>query len=204
MSFSAKPPRACPELVEGDAVNRKGAQIVIEYQKSMVHLRLATSTDVPALRELAIQTQVDTFGAFNSEANMNAYLQQAYSLENLTRELEEPGSRNYLAFLGERLAGFMRLRTNSEVEHLLGPNTIELQRLYVDTSLKGQGIGGVMMQEAIDYAKSRGFDWIWLGVWERNFAARKFYEKWGFERFSEHVFQMGDDPQTDWLLRRKC
>lgn len=170
----------------------------------IVQLRLATPSDVPALRRLAVQTQVDTFGAFNSEANMNAYLQQAYSKENLQRELDEAGSRNYLAFQDDRLAGFMRLRRSSEVEHLLGPNTIELQRLYVDTALKGQGIGGRMMQEALDYATSAGFDWIWLGVWERNFAAQAFYQKWGFERFSEHVFQMGDDPQTDWLLRRKC
>lgn len=135
---------------------------------------------------------------------MNAYLQQAYSLEKLLLELDEPGARNYLAFQDNRLAGFMRLRRTSEVEHLLGQNTIELQRLYVDTSLKGKGIGGLMMQEALDYAQSAGFEWIWLGVWERNFAAQKFYRKWGFERFSEHVFQMGYDPQTDWLLRRKC
>lgn len=170
----------------------------------MVQLKRTTTADVAALRQLAIKTQVDTFGAFNSESNMNAYLSQAYSLEKMTQELSEPGSLNYLAFLGDRLVGFMRLRRNPEVEHLLGPNSIELQRLYVDTSLKGQGIGGVMMQEALDFAVSSGFDWIWLGVWEANFAAQKFYQKWGFERFSEHVFQMGDDPQTDWLLRRKC
>lgn len=170
----------------------------------MVQLRQATKDDVSALRQLAIQTQVDTFGAYNSEANMKAYLDGAYSMARMSLELDEPGSQNYLAFIDNRLVGFMRLRKSQEVEHLLGVNTVELQRLYVDTSLKGQGIGSVLMKEALDYASINGYEWIWLGVWEHNTAAQVFYNRWGFERFSEHIFQMGADPQTDWLLRRKC
>lgn len=170
----------------------------------MVQLRLATLADIPDLQRVAIQTQIDTFGADNTEANMKAYLDQTYNRESLARELDEPMSWNYLAILGTRLVGFMRLRQTAEVVHLLGTNTLELQRLYVETSMKGKGIGTVLMEEALRFAKARGFDWIWLGVWERNFAAQEFYRKWGFERFSEHVFQMGDDPQIDWLLRRKC
>ena len=169
----------------------------------MVKLKLTKPTDIPALREIAIRTQLDTFGAFNSEANMRAYLDQAYSLENLYRELDEAGSRNYLAIQDRKIAGFMRLRRNDEVEQLLGSNTIEMQRLYVDTNRKGEGIGSVMMREALAVADNESVDWIWLGVWERNIAAQKFYLKWKFEQFSEHVFQMGDDPQTDWLLRRR-
>jgi len=170
----------------------------------MIHLRQTTPEDIDELREIAIRTQVDTFGAHNTQANMQAFLDSVYSLENLKRELEEVSSRNYLALVDDQLAGFMRLRVTDEVTHLLGPNTIELQRLYVDTTLKGQGIGSLLMQEALEYAASRPFDWIWLGVWEKNVAAQAFYARWGFERFSEHVFQMGDDPQTDWLLKRKC
>ncbi len=170
----------------------------------MVQLRLATPADIPDLQRVAIQTQIDTFGADNTEANMKAFLDQTYNRESLARELDEPKSWNYLAVLGNQLVGFMRLRQTAEVEHLLGSNTLELQRLYVETSMKGKGIGTVLMEEALRFAKARGFDWMWLGVWERNFAAQAFYRKWGFERFSEHVFQMGDDPQTDWLLRRKC
>lgn len=170
----------------------------------MIQLRQTAPEDVPALREVAIRTQVDTFGEHNTPANMQAYLESAYSLENLRRELEEPQSKNYLAVDERRLAGFMRLRVTNEVTHLLGPNTIEIQRLYVDTALKGKGIGSMLMREALEYAASKSFDWIWLGVWEKNIAAQAFYSRWGFERFSEHIFQMGDDPQTDWLLRRMC
>lgn len=169
----------------------------------MVTLRPTVAADIPALQRLAIDTQVDTFGAYNTEANMKAYLDQAYNQPSLHRELEEPGSVNYLAFLDDQLAGFMRLRISDEVAYRLGTNTIELQRLYVDKAFLGKGVGAALMEKALGLAKEKKYDWIWLGVWERNFRAQAFYAKWGFERFSEHIFQMGDDPQTDWLLRRK-
>jgi ribosomal protein S18 acetylase RimI-like enzyme len=169
----------------------------------VISLRLTTPEDIPALQRIAIDTQVDTFGAFNTEANMNAYLEEAYNLASLRKELDEAGSRNCLAFLDNELAGFMRLRRSTEVDHLLGTNTIELQRLYVDTKFHGHGVGAAMMRDALQFAGRIGVDWIWLGVWERNFRAQEFYKRWGFERFSEHIFRMGDDPQTDWLLKRR-
>jgi ribosomal protein S18 acetylase RimI-like enzyme len=169
----------------------------------MVTLRATLPSDIPALQRLAIDTQVDTFGAYNTEANMKAYLDQAYNLDNLRQELDEPGSHNYLAFFDTSLAGFMRLRVTDEVAHFLGTSTIELQRLYVDKNFHGRGVGAAMMKEALRLARDKRYDWMWLGVWERNFKAQEFYAKWGFERFSEHIFQMGDDPQTDWLLRKR-
>lgn len=169
----------------------------------MLTIRLTAPDDVPALQRIAIDTQVDTFGAHNTEANMKAFLDEAYNLDKLGQELDEPGSHNYLAFVDSQLAGFMRLRLSSEVEHLLGKNTLELQRLYVDKSFHGQGVGAAMMHEAMAVAKAGRYEWIWLGVWERNFKAQEFYKRWGFDRFSEHIFQMGDDPQTDWLLKRR-
>jgi len=166
-------------------------------------IRHATITDVPDLRRVAITTQIDTFGAYNTEANMKAYLDHAYSLENLTRELTDEGSQNYLAFYGEELAGFARLRKSQEADHLLGTNTLEMQRLYVLNKYHGKKIGAALMREAIRFASQQKIEWLWLGVWERNFRAQEFYARWGFVRFSEHVFQMGDDPQTDWLLKKK-
>lgn len=169
----------------------------------MLELRTTLPADVPALQRIAIETQVDTFGEFNTPENMQAYLDEAYSLDNLRIELDEPGSHNLLAFLDDELAGFLRMRRYPEVEHLLGNNTLELQRLYAATKHHGKGVGAALMQRSIDIARSEEVDWLWLGVWERNFKAQEFYRKWGFERFSEHIFQMGEDPQTDWLLKRK-
>lgn len=95
----------------------------------------------------------------------------------------------------------MRLRVTDEAEAHLGKSALELQRVYVSRKFQGRRIGLMLMEKAIGYGRERKFDWLWLGVWEKNFKAQAFYDKLGFKRFSEHVFQMGDDPQTDWLLK---
>ena len=64
-------------------------------------------------------------------------------------------------------------------------------------------MGTLLMQHAIYYSRKIGFDWLWLGVWEHNLKAQNIYAKWGFTRFSERTFYMGEDAQTDWLLKLK-
>jgi ribosomal protein S18 acetylase RimI-like enzyme len=41
----------------------------------------------------------------------------------------------------------------------------------------------------------------WLGVWEDNHRAIRFYEKNGFEKFDSHPFILGESKQTDLLMK---
>jgi ribosomal protein S18 acetylase RimI-like enzyme len=169
----------------------------------MIDIRPAQLTDIPLLRQVAIQTQIDTFGAQNEPEHMEAFLNEAYSIEKFELEFSEPRSQYYIAWSDEQLAGFMRVRVTDEAEAYLGKNAIELQRLYVSKDFQGKKIGLMLMQKTIDHAWELKFEWLWLGVWERNFKAQEFYKKIGFERFSEHTFWMGPDPQVDWLMKLK-
>jgi len=155
------------------------------------------------LRKVAIETFIEAFAEFNTAENMEAFLKEAYHPDTLEKEWSEKGSITYLAWEENHPIGFVRLRLNDEVEKDLGKNTIELQRLYIHPDHQGRKIGSLLMEQVVDYSRKQGYDWIWLGVWERNFKAQEFYAKWGFEKFSEHVFRMGDDPQVDWLLRKR-
>jgi ribosomal protein S18 acetylase RimI-like enzyme len=168
-----------------------------------ITIRLSTFEDTAAMREVAIHSYYDTFADSNTPENMEAFFTESYSLSKLQDEYYEPLSVLYLACDGEKVVGFLRLRVNDEVNNELGENTIELQRLYIDTAYHGKQIGKNLMEKALIYARENRYDWIWLGVWERNFNAQHFYARWGFEKFGEHVFQMGDDPQIDWLLKKK-
>ena len=173
------------------------------YIRNMIVVREATEEDIPQIQQVAISTYQDTFAQFNSPENMRAYFDQAYNLGTLTQELHEPNARLFIACEGDRILGFVRLRQYDEVRELLGENTIELQRLYVLTKAQGKSIGKLLMEKALRFAADNHYEWIWLGVWERNFKAQEFYKKFGFEKFSEHTFWQGDDPQIDWLLKRK-
>jgi ribosomal protein S18 acetylase RimI-like enzyme len=169
----------------------------------MIEIRKAKREELEQLREVAIVTFVDEFGSFNTPENMEVFLKEAYDPAQLAKEWEEKDTICYLAWEGQIPVGFARLRINAEVETLLGNNSIELHRLYVHPNHQGMKVGSQLMQQALDYSMKGGFNWIWLGVWERNAKAQEFYRHWGFQRFSEHIFQMGDDPQIDWLLRKK-
>jgi ribosomal protein S18 acetylase RimI-like enzyme len=169
----------------------------------MIEIREAHLEDLEELREVAISTYNDTFAVHNTPENMEAYFNDAYSRENLKKELSEINSKLFLATEDNRIIGFMRLRESDEVKDKLGDNTVEIQRLYVLTSAQGKSVGKKLMEVAFDYARTKNYEWIWLGVWERNFNAQKFYIRYGFEKFSEHTFWMGDDPQVDWLLKKK-
>jgi len=169
----------------------------------MIHIREAMLTDIPELREVAISSYHDAFASFNTPENMEAYIQESYNLPTLEGELLQPESKLFLACEDERIVGFSRLRESNEVLDMLGSNTVELQRLYVLTADQGKSVGRLLMESSLTYARERAYDWIWLGVWEHNYKAQQFYNKHGFEKFSEHVFWMGDDAQTDWLLKKK-
>jgi ribosomal protein S18 acetylase RimI-like enzyme len=169
----------------------------------MIEIREAKANDIEELREVAISSYNDTFAAYNTPENMEAYFNDAYSLQNLTKELGEANSKLLLAIEHNRIVGFVRLRECDEVNDKLGNNTIELQRLYVLTEAQGKAVGKILLQSALQYAAEKKYEWMWLGVWERNFKAQKFYSQYGFEKFSEHTFWQGDDPQIDWLLKKK-
>jgi diamine N-acetyltransferase len=166
-------------------------------------IRELSEKDIPVLRDLAIQIYRDTFSDANTPENMEAFISKDYSVSSFQREFREDGSHYYFALDHDQPAGYLRLRKNSEADFHLGSNTIELHRLYIDVNYQGKQVGSLLMQHALDVAKAMKVDWIWLGVWEHNPKAQKFYSKWGFERFAEHVFYMGDEAQTDWLLKKK-
>jgi len=168
-----------------------------------VVVRELTTNDIPELRELAIKIFRDTFTHNNTPEAMEGYIEKDYKVSDFEREFSEPHQRYFFVCDGNKAIGYLRVRRNKEVDHLLGTNNIELQRIYVDHAYHGQKVGDKLMQLAIDIATEGKFDWIWLGVWEHNPRAQKFYQKWGFEKFSEHPFYMGEERQTDWLMRRK-
>ena len=143
----------------------------------------------------------ETFAPTNSPESMKAYMDEAFTPEQFKKEFEESASVSYLAFSEDNIIGYFRIRRNAEADHWLGENNLELQRFYLHPEYQGKGIAQEMMK--LVYQHCRGCEWIWLGVWERNPRAVQFYIKCGFERFAEHHFKMGDELQTDWLMRKR-
>lgn len=149
------------------------------------------------------QTFFETFSEQNSEENMRIFLDKAYSEEKLKSEIEDKESETFLAVENQKILGVLKINTgNAETESGL-ENSLEIQRIYILKESKGLGIGTVFMNLAEKKARELGVSFIWLGVWEKNFPAQKFYTDKGFRRFSEHAFVLGDDIQTDFLMKKE-
>lgn len=159
--------------------------------------------DILDLQKIYRQTFFETFSEQNSEENMRIFLDKAYSEEKLKSEIEDKKSETFLAVENQKILGVLKINTgNAETESGL-ENSLEIQRIYILKESKGLGIGTVLMNLAEKKARELGVSFIWLGVWEKNFPAQKFYTDKGFRRFSEHAFVLGDDIQTDFLMKKE-
>lgn len=159
--------------------------------------------DILDLQKIYRQTFYETFAGQNSEENMRIFLDKAYSEEKLKSEIEDKESETFLAVENQKTLGVLKINTgNAETESGL-ENSLEIQRIYILKESKGLGIGTVFMNLAEKKARELGVSFIWLGVWEKNFPAQKFYTDKGFRRFSEHAFVLGDDIQTDFLMKKE-
>lgn len=165
-------------------------------------LRKATLEDLDALASISIQTFADTFGAANDPKTLADYLEQAYNKDRLAKELANPNSAFYLLYVDGQLAGYLKLNVSEAQSELQDPSALEVERIYVDRRFQKQGLGAVLMDFAIEQAKEKGKDYIWLGVWEKNANALAFYKRNGFYQIGAHDFVMGDERQTDYMMRK--
>lgn len=170
-------------------------------------IRKSAPSDSSALASLGAEVFRATFAHSCTEAQLQAFLDEAYTPAAIARDLAD-GSKDVLVATdadptssspGEgKLLGFAYLtRGSSEpcVAHLERP--VELQRLYIALGAHGRGLGKALSLAADELARDQGFRTIWLGVWEENHKAQAFYKKMGYEHIGEHVFDVGGDLQTD-------
>jgi diamine N-acetyltransferase len=162
----------------------------------------ASPKDLKKLQEIARRTFFESFAAVNTTENMQFYLDHHFSDELLSAEFMNPDSRFFFAHLETELIGYLKINRGAAQTILPNDQGLEIERIYVDQSFKGKGFGKLFIEKTVNLAKESGAKYIWLGVWEHNDSARRFYEKNGFITFSKHLFKLGDDEQTDLLMKR--
>lgn len=170
---------------------------------STITIRIATPADAATIADLSRQTFYDAFAADNTPENMDKFMNEQFTREKLMAEVSDPASIFLLASIGDEVVGYARLRESSNPPELGSLPAIEIARIYAVTTTIRKGVGSTLMQRCLTIAQEKQRSVIWLGVWEHNKRAIDFYTKWGFQKFSEHIFEVGDDPQTDWLMKKE-
>jgi diamine N-acetyltransferase len=167
------------------------------------HIRQATNEDAKLIADLSHQTFREAFAAQNTKENMDKFLGQQFTKGKLMLEVGAPGNIFLLAYKEQEVVGYTKLRENTEPRSLDILPALEIARLYVVNQMIGKGVGKLLMQTIIDIAKQKNIPAVWLSVWQKNKRALDFYNYWGFEKFDETLFVLGDDIQHDWLMRKK-
>ena len=164
-------------------------------------IKKATLTDIEQLRKIGRQTFYETFSEGNTQENMTKYLEEGFSNEKLTSQLNDKTSEIYFAIINDNVIGYIKLNFGESQTELQGDNAFEIERIYVLKEFHGKEIGQTLYEKAIEIAKRANFYYVWLGVWEKNLKAISFYKKNGFVEFDKHVFMLGDDAQTDIMMK---
>ena len=167
-----------------------------------VQIRVARPADAELLAALGARTFEEAFGADNSPEDMATHLARYFTPATIEEELLNPSNRYLIAEIADSAAGYAKLRWGASRQGVQADRPVELSRIYVAAEWIGQRVGAALIQRCLDEAQASDADVLWLGVWERNERAISFYEKWGFAKVGEHVFVLGSDPQTDWLMAR--
>jgi len=165
-----------------------------------MNIRYANENDASLLAELGRKTFYDSFITFNTEEDMAKYLSEHYSEEIQMSEIQDPNTVFLIAEENGAPVGYAKLKGQSKGDGVAGTNPLELQRIYSIQEYIGKGVGPALMKESISEAEERGFNCLWLGVWEKNDRAIKFYEKWGFQKVGNYLFTLGEDIQKDFTM----
>ena len=124
---------------------------------SKIDIKICTIDMLTDLQYLCRTTFYETFSDSTDEEDMRKFLAEIYSAEKLSAELANSESVIFIAYKNGIPLGYLKLNIgNAQTEKCLD-NALEIQRIYILKSAKGQGIGSVFMQIAENFASEKNF-----------------------------------------------
>ncbi|MEQ6167430.1 GNAT family N-acetyltransferase [Ekhidna sp. MALMAid0563] len=153
------------------------------------------------LQALCVETFTETYASQNTKSDLDKYLETSFNQVKLESELHNQYSEFYIAYADGVPAGYLKINMGDAQTEIRDENGLEIERIYVLNSHQGKKIGQALFKKSRERALFHKADFIWLGVWEKNHKAIGFYEKIGFHTFDKHILVLGDDPQTDLMMK---
>lgn len=166
-----------------------------------IEIKKVTINELAQVQEIGKKTFSETFSSGNSEENMKAYLDEKFSTDKLRTELSDTNSDFYFAVLDAEVLGYLKINFGQSQTEIKDERALEIERIYVQKEFHGKKVGQQLYKKAMEIAQETGVEYVWLGVWEENKRAIQFYRKNGFREFDHHIFKLGNDEQTDILMK---
>ena len=170
---------------------------------SVCNIRAISISDLPQLQKIGKTTFAETFTEHNIKEDLDKYLEESFSNEKLSSELNNPHSSFYFAEIENNVVGYLKINFGASQTELKDNEALEIERIYVLQAFHGKKLGQALYEKANSIAKEMKVNYVWLGVWEKNNKAIQFYKKNGFVPFDTHIFKLGNDEQTDIMMKLK-
>jgi ribosomal protein S18 acetylase RimI-like enzyme len=167
-----------------------------------IEIRQADEADAKLISVLGTVTFFEAYFEQDDPHDLANYIHESFDLEKIRGEIADKNASFFIIYLADHAVGYAKLRENSNVECIKTANSIELQRIYIVERVFGTGVGAQLLKYCLETARVRGFETLWLGVWEENKRAQKFYAKHGFKRVGELEFPYGETVGINFVLEK--
>jgi len=168
-----------------------------------VKIRRAQLEDANLLAALAATTNYETYFETDEPEDLAKYIADYFNPQAMKVELQDKNSTFFLAEMNGKAVGYAKLRKGQPAECVKDENAVELHRIYVLEKMTRHGIGKILLQKCLDEAKSKGFNALWLGVFNLNVRAFEFYKRLGFEQVGETGFYYGEKRFTCFVMQKE-
>ncbi len=162
---------------------------------------LVNQSQVQLLQKISIKTFKQAFGNDNTKENLLSYLDKSFNIGSLLAQINHPNSKFYFVYLEKVIVGYFKINIGESQTELQKTESLELERIYIYKVYQNKGFGKIILNEVKNLATIMQKNFVWLGVWEHNLKAISFYQNFGFQKFDEHIYIIGNDPQTDWMMQ---
>jgi ribosomal protein S18 acetylase RimI-like enzyme len=130
---------------------------------------------------------------------LEAFLAQ-FTREAWQSELTDERYAFQLAEADGKPVGYVKLGPPSLPVETCG-RTIEIRQFYLLHDWRGAGIAHALMDWAIEEARVRGAQEMFLTVYTDNHRAKRFYQRYGFEEVGPYKFMVGTQADEDIIMR---
>ena len=167
-----------------------------------IEIRRAIAADAKLISVLAAVTFYEAYFEQDDAHDLANYIHESFESGKICAEIADKNAAFFIIYLNEKAVGYAKMREGSKVDCIKNENSIELQRIYIIERVYGKEIGEQLLKYCLETAKTRGFETLWLGVWEENKRAQKFYAKYGFKRVGELMFPYGESVGINFVLEK--
>lgn len=163
--------------------------------------RIGQPSDALILAALSIEVWLGTYIRQGVNAFFADYVLNEFTSDKFARLFDDPNEYIIVSENEDGIDGFIRL-SSGKAGPVAGCSTMEISTLYVQPRHHGKGIGRLLLQQGIKYARAAGSVSVWLTTNSDNSPAIAFYVRHGFEKVGTTNFHIQDQAYLNDVLRR--